>query len=87
MKIEMVAYTDVVTILATSPGDIIAFRDAVQQYGKANSAVVNIQKSQALPFSSLDTTIPVMNIAYTEEIKILGFNIKNQLIKHGRRVG
>jgi hypothetical protein len=68
MKTAMVAHEDDVTILATSRGDIIAIRDAIQQYEKATGAVVNIQKSQALPVSSWDTNLPVMNTAYTEEI-------------------
>jgi hypothetical protein len=84
MKTAMVAYADDVTILATSPGDIIAIRDAVQQYEKATGAVVNIQKSQALPVGSWDTNLPVMNIAYTEEIKVLGFNMKKSIDQAGK---
>jgi hypothetical protein len=86
MKTAMVSYADDVTILATSPGDIIAIRDALQQYEKATGAVVNIQKSQALPVGSWDTNIPVMNIAYTEEIKILGFNTKKSIDQAGKTI-
>jgi hypothetical protein len=42
IKTAMLAYADDVTILATSPSDIIAIRDAVQQYDKATGSVVNL---------------------------------------------
>ena len=65
-KTAIVAYANDVTILATSPEDIIAIRDAVHRYEKATGAVLNIQKSQELPVGTWDTNLPVMNIAYTD---------------------
>jgi len=80
----MVAYADDVTILATSPEDIIAVRDAVQQYEKATGAVLNIHQSQALPVGTWDTKLPVMNISYTDEIKVLGFNMQKPIDQAGK---
>jgi len=79
-----VAYADDVTILATSPEDIIAIRDAVQQYEKATGAVLNIHKTQALPVGTWDTNLPFMNIPYTEEIKVLGFNMQKSIERAGK---
>jgi len=79
-----VAYADDVTILATSPEDIIAIRDTVHRYEKATGAVLNIQKSQALPVGTWDTNLPVMNIPYTDEIKVLGFNMQKSIDRAGK---
>jgi hypothetical protein len=84
MKTATVAYADDVTILATSPGDISAIRDVVQQNEKATGAAVNIQKSQAQPVGSWDTNLPLMNIAYTEQIKLLEFNMKKSFDQAGK---
>ena len=84
LKTAMVAYADDVTILATSPEDIIAVRDAVQQYEKATGAVLNIHQSQALPVGTWDTKLPVMNISYTDEIKVLGFNMQKPIDQAGK---
>jgi len=73
-----------VTILATSPEDIIAIREAVQQYEKATGAVLNIHQSQALPVGTWDTKLPVMNISYTEEIKVLGFSMQKSIDQAGK---
>ena len=78
------AYADDVTILTTSPEDIIAIRDAVHRYEKATGAVLNIQKSQALPVGTWDTNLPVMNIPYTDEIKVLGFNMQKSIDRAGK---
>jgi len=80
----MVAYADDVTIFATSPEDIVAIRDAVQQYEKATGAVLNIHKSQALPVGIWDTNLPVMNIPYKDEIKVLGFNMQKSIDQAGK---
>jgi len=79
-----VTYADDVTILATSTEDIISIRDAVHRYEKATDAVLNIQKSQALPVGAWDTNLPVMNIPYTDEIKVLGFNMQKSINRAGK---
>ena len=83
-KTAIVAYADDVTILATSPEDIIAIRDAVHRYEKATGAVLNIQKSQELPVGTWDTNLPVMNIPYTDEIKVLDFNMHKSIERSGK---
>ena len=83
-KTAIVAYADDVTILATSPEDIITIREAVQQHEKATGAVLNIHKSKALPVGTWDTNLPVMNIPYTDEIKVLGFNMEKSIDRAGK---
>jgi hypothetical protein len=83
-KTAIVACADAVTILATSPEDIIAIRDAVHRNENATGAVLNIQKSQALPVGTWDTNLPVIYIPYTDEIKVLGFNMKKSIKRSGK---
>jgi hypothetical protein len=43
--------------------------------------ILNIRKSQALPVGAWDTTIPVMDIPYNDEITVLGFKIQKSIAR------
>jgi hypothetical protein len=67
------------SLLITTPEDIGAVKDAIQCYEKATGAILNIRKSQALPVGAWDTTIPVMDIPYNDEITVIGFKMQKYI--------
>jgi hypothetical protein len=77
----VIAYADDITLLITTPEDIDAVKDAIQCYEKATGAILNIRKSQALAVCAWDTTIPVMDIPYNNEITVLGFKIQTSIAR------
>jgi hypothetical protein len=46
--------------------------------------VLNTHKSQSLPVGSWDTNLQVLNLQYTDEIKILGFNMQKSIQSAGK---
>jgi hypothetical protein len=77
----VIAYADDITLLITIPEDIDAVNDAIQCYEKATGAILNIGKLQALPVGACDTTIPLMDIPYNDEITVLGFKIQKSIAR------
>jgi hypothetical protein len=78
----VVAYADV-SILMTTPDDITVGNDAIRCFEKATGAMLNISKSQALAVSTWDTSREVLDIQYSDEIKVLGFRLKNSITQSG----
>jgi hypothetical protein len=75
-KTTVIAYADDVSILVTSQEDVRIVRDAIACYEKANGATLNVAKSSALAVGTWDSLCDIMGIPYSEEIKILGVNIR-----------
>ena len=76
-KTTVIAYADNVSILVTSQEDVRKVRDAIACYEKANGATLNVAKCSALAVGTWDSLCDIMGIPYSEEIKILGVNIRN----------
>jgi len=62
----VIAYADYVTLLLTSPSEIPKLEAIADQYGKACSTKINIQKSKAMAVGMWDTTVNIMGIPYYE---------------------
>jgi len=76
-KTTVIAYPEDVSILLTSQEDVRIVRCAIACYEKATGANLNVAKSRALAVGTWDTAGHVMGIPYSEEIKILGVNMRN----------
>jgi hypothetical protein len=74
-KATVVAYADDVTVFVTSPADIPKIKDALTCCAATSGARVNIEKSKAIAFGTLDTSTKIMDIPYHTETTILGFLI------------
>ena len=73
----MIAYADDVSILVTSEEDVRTVRDAIACYEKATGATLNVAKSSTLAVGTWDTACDIMDIPYSEGIKILGVKMRN----------
>jgi len=73
-KSVVIAYSDDVTLLLTSPIEIPKLQAILDQYGKESGAKINIQKSKAMAMGMWDTTVNIMGIPYHENMKILGIH-------------
>jgi hypothetical protein len=78
-KTKVTVYADEVTVIITQPGDIPIIQEAVHLYELATGAKVNTHKSKALALGSWNKSVPIMNINYSEEMKILGFHMHNSI--------
>jgi trimethylamine:corrinoid methyltransferase-like protein len=58
----VLAYADDVTLLVTSPQDILRIKTALVQYAAATGARVNVKKSGAMAIGSWDTSVNIMDI-------------------------
>jgi hypothetical protein len=63
----------------TTPDDITVFNDAIRCFEKATGARLNIIKPQASAVGTLDTSSKVLNIQYSDEIKVFNFRLKNSI--------
>jgi hypothetical protein len=81
-KTAVVAYADDISILVTTP-DTTIVKDAVQCFERATGAVLNISKSKALAVGTRGTSRMVMDIPYSDEIKVLGFRMTKSLAQPG----
>jgi hypothetical protein len=79
----VVAYADDVPILIITPDDITVVNDAIRCLEKATGAMLNITKSQVLVVSTWDTSRKVLDIQYSDVIKVLGFRLKNSIAQSG----
>jgi hypothetical protein len=59
----------------TAPGEITAIKKALRCYVRASGAKLNIENSQALAVGTWDTTRKVLDIPYSNEIKVLGIHL------------
>jgi len=80
----VIAYADDVSILVTSQEDVRIVRDAMACYEKANGATLNVAKSSALAVGTWDSLCDIIGIPYSQEIKILGVNIRNTVQQSAR---
>ena len=78
-KTAVTAYADDVTIYLTQVEDIPKMEEILQRYESASGAKINMQKSRAMTNGNWDTTIPVVDIQYHKDIKILGFHFSNSV--------
>jgi len=76
-RTTVIAYADDITIIVTRPQDIDIIQEALHDYEKATVARINSHKSGAITLGSRDISMPIMDIQYRDEIKILGFNLTN----------
>jgi exonuclease III len=76
-KTTVVAYADDVTILVASQADVATIREAINCYEKATGATLNVKKSNALAVGTWDTTNEILGIPYSDQIKILGIQMRN----------
>jgi hypothetical protein len=53
--------------------------DTIRCVEKATGAMQNISKSQALAVGTWNTSTEVLDILYSDEIKVLGFRLKNSI--------
>ena len=72
VQTTVLAYTDDVTLIVTSPHDIPKIKQALDHYAAASGARINIQNSKAMAVGSWDTAIDILDIKYHTEMKILG---------------
>jgi uncharacterized integral membrane protein len=78
-KSAVIAYADDVRLLLTSPSEIPKLQAIFDQYGKASSAKINIQKSKATAVGMWHTTVNIMGIPYLETYKFLAFILRARL--------
>jgi len=76
-KMAVVAYADDITGFVTAPEEITAIELALRCYERATGAKLNIEKSHALAVGTWDTTRRVMDIPYSNEIKVLEIHLSN----------
>jgi hypothetical protein len=69
----VIAYADDVTVIVTKPEDTAIIQETLKTYEAASGATVNMQKSRAIVLGTWDTSLPVMDIPYSDEAKILFF--------------
>jgi hypothetical protein len=79
-------YADDVSIYIDSKEDIKNQKEMIRISEEATGAEINCSKSKALLLGSWDTNINIMNISYTNEIKILGIRFSNTIKKHEREL-
>jgi hypothetical protein len=48
-------------------------------YEEATGTKINIRKSRTLALGSLNTSLPIMDVPYFEEMKILGVHVTNTI--------
>jgi exonuclease III len=72
---KLVAYVDDITLVLTSPDEVNSVQEELLTYEMASGVKVNKLKSKVLALGSWDPTIPMMNIPYSAEVKILGFQM------------
>jgi hypothetical protein len=77
----VVAYADDVTIFLTDPSDVKAAEHVVTTYMHATGAVIDVQKSTALPVGHWDVTRSIMGIKYRQDVKILGVRFANKIAR------
>jgi hypothetical protein len=68
------AYADDVMMYLTQMEDIPKMEEILLRYVSTSGAKINNQKSRAMATGNWDMTIPIMDILYHKEIKILGFH-------------
>ena len=83
-KTAVAAYADDVSVFVTTPKDISAKRDAIRCYERATEAVLNVSKSPALAVGTWETTRRVLDISYSAEMKVLGFNMTKTIAQLGK---
>jgi hypothetical protein len=71
----VVAYADDVTVLATTQEDIGVLKGALCCYERATGAIVNTAKSHAMAVGRWDAAGCVLDIPYSDEIRILGLRM------------
>jgi hypothetical protein len=77
----VIAYADDITLLLTSPEDIEAARGVITCYEKASGACLNIRKSRALAVGTWNKSTSVLDIPYSDELKVLGFVIQKSIAR------
>jgi hypothetical protein len=80
----VIAYADDIILLLICPEDIEAARAALTCYEKATGACLNIGKSGALAVGAWNKATAVMDIPYSDEIKVLGFTIQKSIARATR---
>jgi hypothetical protein len=66
------AYADDVTLLVTDPSDFAVIQEAVDVYGRASGAKINIRKSHVLPLAGWAHVDPHLGMDLCMEIRVLG---------------
>jgi len=61
----------------TAPEEITTIEEALRCYERATGAHLNIENSHALAVGTWDTSRRVMDIPYSNEIKVLGIHFAN----------
>jgi hypothetical protein len=84
-RITVIAYADHVTVIVTKPEDIAIIQETLKTYEAVSGATANMQKSGAIALGNWDMSLPVMDIPYSDETKILGFNIQNSVKATARK--
>jgi len=74
-KTTAIAYADDVTIVIRHPEEIDIIREILHNYMKATGANIKETKSSALALGSWPHAVPIMNIRYVDNIKLLGFQM------------
>jgi len=74
-KKTAIAYADDVTIVIRHPEEIDVIREIMHNYMDATVANINETKSSALALGSWPQAVPIMNIKYVDNIKLLGFQM------------
>jgi len=74
-KTTAIAYADDITIIIRHPDEIDDIREILQDYMKATGAHINENKSHAPALGSWTKSVPIVNIKYDDNIKILGFHM------------
>jgi len=74
-KTTAIEYADDITIIVRHPDEIDDIREILQYYMKATDSHINANISRALALGSWTKSVPIMNIKYNDNIKILGFHM------------
>jgi hypothetical protein len=70
-----VAYADDVTVFLTTPTDVTELHTIFTRFEEATGAKINVRKSGALAIGTWNINLPIFNIPYKENIRILGMTV------------
>ena len=67
------------TIIVTRPEETYIIQEILQDYENATGARINTHKSCAIALGFCNTSTPIMDINYHDEIKLLRFNMMTNI--------
>ena len=84
-KTTVIAYADDMTIIVSKLEEIRILQETLNTYGEAIGAKINTRKSRVVALGSWNTSIPIKDVPYFKEMKILGIHITKTIKASARR--